>query len=153
MNSGSIRILPPSRRAHAAAGFSLLEMIIVLVLMGLIAALVVPRLTGVLGKNKVRATKVQIQLLATAIERYQIDVGQYPTQEQGFNALLTKPQDVEAEVWDGPYTEKNFVPKDAWNHEFIYNAGKDSRYVIMSYGADGQPGGEGDNADLDNRNT
>ncbi len=153
MNSGSIRILPLSRRSRAAAGFSLLEMIIVLVLMGLIAALVVPRLTGVLGKNKVRATKVQIQLLATAIERYQIDVGKYPTQEQGFSALLTKPQDVEADAWDGPYTEKNFVPKDAWNHEFIYNAGKDSRYVIMSYGADGQPGGEGDDADLDNRNT
>lgn len=138
---------------HPQAGFSLLEMIIVLVLMGLIAALVVPRLTGVLGKNKVRATKVQIELLANAVERFQIDVGRYPTQEEGLTALLVKPQDIDADSWDGPYTEKNFVPKDSWNKEFIYQPGENGRYLIVSYGADGKPGGQGENTDLDNRNT
>lgn len=153
MNPSRIVARQTSRRARAGSGFSLLEMIIVLVLMGLIAALVVPRLTGVLGKNKVRVTKTQIELLANAIERYQIDVGKYPTQEQGLGALLTRPQDVDVDAWDGPYTEKNFIPKDAWGHDFIYDAGKDDRYLITSYGADGQPGGEGDAADFDNRNT
>lgn len=144
---------PSTRVRGSRRGFSLLEMIIVLVLMGLLAALVVPRLTGVLSKNKARATRVQIQLLASAVERYNLDVGQYPTAEQGLGALVTRPQDVEPESWDGPYTEKNFVPKDSWGRDFVYRFDKDGRFLIESLGADGRPGGDGDNADLDNRNT
>ncbi|RMH25352.1 MAG: type II secretion system protein GspG [Planctomycetota bacterium] len=142
-----------SRVGRAGRGFSLLEMIIVLVLMALLAALVVPRLTGVLGKNKARATRVQIELLAGAVERFNLDVGRYPTAEEGLAALVERPPTVEEDAWDGPYTEKNFVPKDGWGHDFLYRYDEDGRYLIVSLGADGRPGGDGENADLDNRNT
>lgn len=128
-------------------------MIIVMVLMALLAALVVPRLTGILGENKVRATRVQIGLLASAVERFNLDVGRYPTADEGLSALITKPQEVDSEVWDGPYTEKNFIPKDAWKHDFQYLIDENNRFLIRSLGADGAQGGEGENADLDNRNT
>lgn len=140
-------------RGRAAAGFSLLEMIIVLVLMGLLAALVVPRLTGILGKNKARATRVQIELLANAVERFNLDVGRYPTRDEGLAALITRPAEIQAENWDGPYTEKNFIPKDAWGHDFLYLFDEDGRFLVRSLGADNAQGGDGDNTDLDNRNT
>jgi general secretion pathway protein G len=139
-----------ARHARGRA-FSLLEMIIVLVLMGLLAALVAPRLTGILGKNKVRATKVQVEMLASAIERFNLDVGRYPTQQEGLTVLIERPQDVPEDTWDGPYTEKDFVPKDGWGRDFVYEIGENSRFVIKSYGADGSPGGEGESADIDNR--
>lgn len=141
----------PLRRARRA--FSLLEMIIVLVLMGLLAALVLPRLGGIVGKNKVRATQVQIEMLAGAIERFNLDVGRYPTQAEGFESLITRPQDVAPEVWDGPYTEKNYIPKDGWGRDFVYVFDESGRFIVRSWGADGVQGGEGENADLDNRNT
>lgn len=136
-------------RAHR--GFSLLEMIIVLVLMGLLAALVVPRLTGVLGENKVRATRVQIELLANAVERFNLDAGRYPTAEEGLEVLVSRPADLDEATWNGPYTEKDFVPRDAWGRDFVYRFDDNGRYVIASLGADGRPGGDGENADLDNR--
>jgi len=128
-------------------------MIIVLVLMALLAALVAPRLMGVLGKNKARATRVQIELLANAVERFNLDVGRYPTAEEGLSALVDRPVAVDEDAWDGPYTEKNFVPTDGWGRDFAYRFDDDGRYLIISLGADGRTGGDGEDADLDNRNT
>ncbi len=142
--------LTSARRARAR-GFSLLEMIIVLVLMGLLAALVAPRLTGILGKNKVRTTKVQVEMLASAVERFNLDVGRYPTAQEGLMALVERPQDIPEDTWDGPYTEKDFVPKDGWGRDFTYEIGENSRFIVKSFGADGSPGGDNDNADIDNR--
>jgi len=134
-----------------SAGFTLLEMIIVVAIMGLLAALVLPRLTGQIGKSKVKTTMAQIEMLATAIEQYNVDVGRYPTHQQGLEALLTKPQEVDAEAWNGPYVQKDFIPKDGWGRDFEYELPDDGRFVIRSFGADGEPGGEGVDADLDNR--
>lgn len=142
---------PTRAGAPRVRGFSLLEIIIVLVLMGLLAALVAPRLTGILGKNKVRTTKVQVEMLASAVERFNLDVGRYPTAQEGLGALVERPQDVPEDTWDGPYTEKDFIPTDGWGRDFIYEIGDNSRFVIKSLGADGAPGGEGENADIDNR--
>lgn len=130
-------------------GFSLLEILIVLAIMGLLAALVASRLSGTFGGSQVKATKVQIEQLAVAVERFRTDVQRYPTEQEGLAALLTKPQDTEG--WAGPYLEKNVLPKDAWRRDFIYREDAVFGFRIISLGADGREGGEGENADLDNR--
>jgi len=139
------------RLGAAQRGFSLLEMLVVLVIMGLLVALVLPRVAGNIGKGKVQTTRAQIELLASAVNQFMLDVGRYPTQEEGLEALLHRPEGVDETLWDGPYLEKDFVPKDGWGREFLYLLDDGGRFVIRSLGADGKPGGEGENADLDNR--
>lgn len=141
----------PTRQRTRARAFSLVELMIVITIIGLIVALVAPRLAGALGRGRVQSTRAQIELLAGAVTQFNLDVGRYPTTEEGLGALLEKPQGVEDDKWLGPYLEKDFIPTDAWDREFIYENPGDGRFVIRSLGADGQPGGEGDNADLDNR--
>lgn len=145
------RSVAPGRmpRRTGAAGFTLLEMIIVVAIIGLIAALVVPRLSRNLGTSEVTATRAQISQTATAVEQFRTDVGRYPTEQEGLKALIEAP--VGVENWRGPYLEKRTTPKDAWRRELIYRADKDYDYKIISLGADGKEGGEGLNADLDNR--
>lgn len=136
------------------SGFTLLELLIVMVIIGLLVSLVAPRLTGRLGESKVKTTKAQIELLSSALESYLLDVGEYPTTEQGLEALLKSPVNVE-EQWNGPYLKKLVLPTDAWNHDFIYKGSDDSDvqekgldYILISYGRDGKEGGEDENADL-----
>lgn len=137
------------RRRAAARAFSLLEILIVLAIMGLLAALVASRLTGTFGQSQVKATKVQLQSLTASVERFRTDVQRYPTEQEGLQSLVTKPLD--AEGWAGPYLDKNVVPTDAWKRPFIYRTDDTFGFRIVSLGADGKEGGEGENADLDNR--
>lgn len=135
-----------------ASGFSLMEMLVVLIIIGLLAALVLPRLTQNIGKGRVQTTKAQIASLATSVESFYGEVGRYPTEQEGLAVLLEPPVDpVDAEKWKGPYLEKNELPKDAWGRPFVYTFDEHERFVVRSLGADGKPGGEDENRDLDNR--
>ena len=141
-----------NRRRNArpfAGGFSLLEILIVLAIMGLLAALVASRLTGTFGQGQVKATRVQLQSLSTSVERFRTDVQRYPTEQEGLQSLIVKPLD--ADGWAGPYLDKSIVPKDAWKRDFLYRLDPTFGFRIVSLGADGKEGGEGENADLDNR--
>lgn len=129
-------------------GFTLIELLIVMVIIGLLAALVGPRMFSKVGKSKQKAAKAQISLFETALDTYRLDVGKYPLGEQGLQALRVKPD--EEEKWDGPYLPKD-IPLDPWGHPYIYRSpGEHGDYDIISYGADGRPGGEGEDADIVN---
>lgn len=138
----------PRRRVQ---GFSLLEMLIVVAIIGLIATLVFSRLGGTLGKSKVKVTEAQIQAAAASIERFQMDVGRYPTEEEGFTVLLDEPADTPS--WAGPYLDRDEIPTDGWDRELIYQPDERWGFRVISLGADGRPGGEGENADIDNRSS
>jgi general secretion pathway protein G len=127
-------------------GFTLIEMLIVMVILGLLAALVGPRMFGKVGKSKQKAAKAQISLFETALDTYRLDVGKYPTTEMGLQALRDKPEDVER--WDGPYLPKE-VPLDPWGRPYEYRCpGDHGEFDILSFGADGSPGGEKEDADI-----
>lgn len=127
-------------------GFTLIELLIVMVILGLLAALVGPRMFGKVGKSKQKAAKAQISLFETALDTYRLDVGKYPTTDQGLQALREQPDGVEK--WDGPYLPKK-VPPDPWGNAYVYRSpGEHGDYDILSLGADGSPGGEGEDADV-----
>jgi general secretion pathway protein G len=127
-------------------GFTLIELLLVMVILGLLAALVGPRFFGQEKKARQRAAKGQIALFETALDNYRLDVGRYPTTEQGLQALREQPDDVAK--WDGPYLKKA-VPTDPWGNAFAYESPSEhGDYAIISYGADGRPGGEDVDADI-----
>jgi general secretion pathway protein G len=127
-------------------GFTLIELLVVMVILGLLAALVGPRLFGNVDKANVSATKTQVEMLGSALDAFRLDVGRYPTTAEGLNALITNPG---IEGWSGPYLRKNVVPNDAWKRPFQYQSpGTHGEYDLFSYGADGSPGGDGYNKDL-----
>ncbi|MFZ5569121.1 MAG: type II secretion system major pseudopilin GspG [Thermodesulfobacteriota bacterium] len=127
-------------------GFTLIEMLIVMVILGLLAALVGPRMFGKVGKSKQKSAKAQISLFETALDTYRLDVGKYPTTEMGLTALRVKPDD--AEKWEGPYLPKD-IPTDPWGRPYEYRSpGEHGDFDILSYGADGSPGGEGEDEDV-----
>ncbi|WP_291323176.1 type II secretion system major pseudopilin GspG [Desulfonatronospira sp.] len=127
-------------------GFSLIELLIVMIILGLLASLVGPRLFGHVDDARVSTAKSQIELLGTALDSYRLDVGRYPTTEQGLDALRREPSGVRN--WNGPYLNRN-IPKDPWGNEYQYKSpGDHGEYDLWSYGADGEPGGEGDSAEV-----
>ncbi|MBS3759509.1 MAG: type II secretion system major pseudopilin GspG [Desulfobacterales bacterium] len=129
-------------------GFTLIELLIVMIILGLLAALVGPRMFGKVGKSKQKAAKAQISLFETALDTYRLDNGEFPSTEQGLKALRERPAD--EENWDGPYLPKE-IPLDPWQNEYVYRSpGEHGDYDIISYGADGRPGGEGEDADIVN---
>lgn len=142
---------PAPRRRRA---FSLLEMLVVVIIMGLLVALVAPRILGNVGQARVKTTRAQIELLSGAVSQFYLDVGRYPTAEEGLEVLLQAPSGDAAAKWSGPYLEKDDIPRDGWGNDFEYlppGEQDNNRFIIRSYGADGRPGGENENADLDNR--
>lgn len=129
------------------AGYTLTELLVVLVILGMIAAAITPQVMGRLDRSKVRAAELQLDTLGASLDLYKIDTGRYPTAEEGIAALLIRP--VNAEVWDGPYIRgaKNLV--DPWGTDINYLPPReDTSYRLISFGADGLEGGEADNADL-----
>lgn len=128
-------------------GFTLLELLVVIVIIGLLAAYVGPKYFAQLGKSEVTVARAQIEAFEKSLDTYRLDVGRYPTTEEGLTALLVAPPDAGAR-WNGPYLKKN-VPLDPWGRAYQYRApGNKGEYEIVSTGKDGQPGGNGENADI-----
>jgi general secretion pathway protein G len=124
----------------------LVELLVVMIIIGLLAALVGPRFIRQEEKAKVKAAKAQIELLGTALDTFRLDVGRYPTTQEGLEALRTQPGGLEK--WDGPYLKKE-VPLDPWGKAYVYKSpGEHGPFDIFSYGPDGTLGGDGDNRDI-----
>lgn len=140
------QICPPGRRIHRARGFTLLELLVVVVIIGLLAGLVAPRYFDSVSKSKAKIAKAQIESLDKALDQYRLDIGNYPTAEQGLGALNLQPAGVSK--WQGPYLKKA-LPLDPWDNAYVYvlQAGAGS-IDIISYGADGKPGGTGEAQDI-----
>lgn len=134
-----------TERKPQERGFSLIELIVVLVILGLLATVVGPRVMDRLGKGKVDIAKMQVSELSGALDLYRFDVGRYPTSAEGLNALVSNPG---VENWSGPYLKKA-VPKDPWNREYQYRSpGEHGDFDLYSLGADGSEGGDGENVDV-----
>ena len=127
-------------------GFTLLELLVVMVIIGLLAGYVGPRFFSQIGKSEVKAARAQLDALEKALDHYRLDTGRYPTTEQGLAALNERPAN-EAK-WGGPYLKKA-VPNDPWGKPYQYKApGEHGEYDLLSFGKDGQPGGTGENEDI-----
>ena len=134
----------PLRRR--SPGFTLLELLVVLVVLGLLAGIVAPKYFSQLGKSEVKVARAQVEGLAKALDLYRLDAGHYPNTEQGLASLVARPSNEPR--WGGPYLQKG-VPLDPWGRDYGYKApGDNGEYDLLSLGKDGQPGGEGENADI-----
>ncbi|KQW88399.1 type II secretion system protein GspG [Massilia sp. Root418] len=140
-------LLQGNKAPRRAPGFTLLELLVVIVIIGLLAAYVGPKYFSQLGKSEVTIAKAQIEAFEKSLDTYRLDVGRYPSAEEGLGALLAAPASAGAK-WNGPYLKKG-VPPDPWGKPYQYRApGTKGEYEILSLGKDGQPGGTGEDADI-----
>ena len=134
-------------RHHQQTGFTLLELLVVLGIIAMLAGIVGPQVMKHMGESKTKAAKVQIEDLSATIDMYKLDVGTYPTTNEGLNALIESPNT--AKRWNGPYLQKSKVPLDPWQNEYHYlSPGEHGKFDLYSYGADGKEGGEGEDQDV-----
>lgn len=138
-----------SRDLWKVGGFSLIEILVVLVIMGLLAGLVGPRIFGNVDKAKVRTAQTQIKMLKGSMQTYRLDVGEYPSTTEGLDALWSKPSGNSGRFWQGPYLDEH-VPLDPWNNDYQYRleASEEQSFTLYSWGSDGKAGGEGLAADI-----
>lgn len=131
-----------------SGGFTLLELLVVMVIIGLLAGYVGPRYFAQIGKSEIKTARAQIDAFEKALDQYRLDAGHYPTTEQGLGVLMTRPAN--EPKWAGPYLKKN-VPPDPWGNPYVYKQpGEHGDFDLLSYGKDGQPGGSGEDADITN---
>lgn len=137
------------RRRDRAGGFTLVELLVVLVILGLVMSLVGPRVLGYLSSSRERAAKLQLQSFSAALDLYYLDMGRYPTTSEGLQALVKAPAG--QDKWAGPYVQQGQIPADPWGNAYEYRTpGRTKAYGISSLGSDGRRGGEGDAADIVN---
>jgi general secretion pathway protein G len=136
--------------AAAAAGYTLIEMLVVLTIIGLIMGLIGPRVLSYLSDARAKTARLQIESLSSALDLFYLDTGRYPTSSEGLEALTQKPSDVA--IWNGPYVKGGRVPLDPWGHAYQYRSPVDHTppYEIVSFGSDGREGGTGNAADISN---
>jgi general secretion pathway protein G len=135
-------------RPPRASGFTLLELLVVMVIIGLLAGFVAPRFFAQIGKSETKAARAQLDALEKALDQYRLDVGRYPSTEQGLAVLVERPAGLVR--WSGPYLKKT-VPLDPWGHPYVYKSpGDHGEFDLLSYGKDGQPGGTGEAEDITN---
>jgi general secretion pathway protein G len=128
-------------------GFTLLELLVVLGIIAMLAGIVGPQVMKHMGTAKIKAAKVQIEDISTALDMYKLDVGNYPNNQQGLAVLVEKPADIKQ--WNGPYLRKEKVPVDPWQQEYHYQQpGQHGKFDLYSYGADDKQGGEGEDQDI-----
>jgi general secretion pathway protein G len=133
-------------KKYGQSGFTLIELLVVMVILGLLAALVVPNYVRQGEKARIKTARTQIEMLGAALDTFRLDIGRYPTTQEGLEALRERPSATDR--WDGPYLKKE-VPKDPWGNPYVYRSPGDREpYELMSYGADGVAGGTGDGADV-----
>lgn len=127
-------------------GFTLIELIVVVMIIGLLAALVMPKFFGKVEQSRMKAAQAQIELFGAALDQFRLDVGRYPTSSEGLAAL--RESGAGSDEWRGPYLKKE-IPKDPWGREFVYRSpGEREEYEIISYGSDGNAGGDGEAGDV-----
>ena len=142
------RVFETKRRVHGQSGFTLMELLVVLAILGLLMSLVGPRVLSQLGGAKTKTAAIQIKDLEQSLEMYKLDVGKFPSNSEGLAALVAKPAGTTG--WNGPYL-KSDVPLDPWKREYLYKyPGDHSELDIYSYGQNGTPGGEGEDSDVGN---
>jgi general secretion pathway protein G len=136
------------RTRSGEAGFTLVEILVVITIIGLIMALVGPRVLNYLGESKVKAARIQVESFASSLDLFYLDAGRYPSTSEGLAALAQRPGGID--TWNGPYLRTGLVPNDPWGHPYIYRSpGEHGAYDIVSYGSDGQQGGTGTAADIE----
>ncbi len=134
------------RIKNSNKGFTLIELLIVVIIIGLLASLVAPKFFSKLGASRQKIAKAQIENFAAALDEFRLDNGRYPSTEEGLMALREKPEGLQN--WAGPYLPKD-IPKDPWGHGYVYKCpGEHGDFDLMSYGRDGEPGGDGEDADI-----